>query len=203
MHVRPRHAFALVTPVGLLASIAMALTWMLFGTHIRAQAPRRAEFDAVSIKRVDEVRPSSGFRTLPDGSEVLSNVAVAGFVRQAFPVKVREVLGLPEPRFQDFKSRCGHAMSGTSTMSIVSGGMSMDQLALAMDGAVDADVENRTALQGWYALSLTYAPLAGGTQGDVPDVFTAVQEQLGLKLQREKKMMPVFEIDHIERPSEN
>jgi len=37
----------------------------------------------------------------------------------------------------------------------------------------------------------------------VPDVFTSVQEQLGLKLQRQKKMMPVFVIDHIERPSEN
>lgn len=32
-------------------------------------------------------------------------------------------------------------MNGTS---IVSGGMSMDQLALALDGEVDADVENQT-----------------------------------------------------------
>jgi uncharacterized protein (TIGR03435 family) len=50
---------------------------------------------------------------------------------------------------------------------------------------------------------LNYAPPAGGTQGDVPDVFTAVQQQLGLKLERKKKRMPVFVIDHIERPSEN
>jgi uncharacterized protein (TIGR03435 family) len=94
-------------------------------------------------------------------------------------------------------------MNGTTFMSMASGGMSMDELALRLEGAIDADVENRTGLQGWYALTLTYAPLVGGTQGDVPDVFTAVQEQLGLKLEREKKMMPVFVIEHIERPSEN
>jgi uncharacterized protein (TIGR03435 family) len=39
---------------------------------------------------------------------------------------------------------------------------------------------------------------------DAPDIFIALQEQLGLKLQREqKKSTPVFVIDHIERPSEN
>jgi len=39
---------------------------------------------------------------------------------------------------------------------------------------------------------------------DAPDIFTALQEQLDLKLQREqKKSTPVFVIDHIERPSEN
>jgi uncharacterized protein (TIGR03435 family) len=112
-------------------------------------------------------------------------------------------------RVSDFKSRCGWAMNGTS---IVSGGMSMDQLAQALDGEVDADVENRTGLQGWFVVDLTYAPplritgAAADTEraaGDAPDIFTAVQEQLGLKLVRQKKMTPVLVIDHIERPTEN
>jgi uncharacterized protein (TIGR03435 family) len=76
---------------------------------------------------------------------------------------------------------------------------------------VGADVENQTGLDGYYAVNLTFARLGGPAASsdanvsfeDAPDIFTAVKEQLGLKLQREKKMMPVFVIDHIERPSEN
>jgi len=246
----------------------------------------------VSIKRVIEVRNGMAARTLPDGSQVMSNLPVAGFVREASPVKVREVFGLPEwaqterfdvtvkpppgvnelsrramwramfvdrmklsahveqrertiyalvtarsngklgpqlkasaldctprpetppapgtpVRVSDFKSRCGYGMNGTS---IVSGGMSMDQMAQALQGEVDADVENRTGLQDRYVVDLQYAPplrITGAAAdaeratGERPDIFTAVQEQLGLKLVREKKMMPVFVVDHIERPTEN
>lgn len=38
---------------------------------------------------------------------------------------------------------------------------------------------------------------------NAPDLLTALREQFGLKLEREKKMMPVFVIDHIERTTEN
>jgi uncharacterized protein (TIGR03435 family) len=36
-----------------------------------------------------------------------------------------------------------------------------------------------------------------------PDIFTAVREQLGLKLESHKEPVEVMVIDHIERPSEN
>jgi uncharacterized protein (TIGR03435 family) len=70
-------------------------------------------------------------------------------------------------------------------------------------------VINRTGLQGFYAIKLTYTPPSLSPQprpaspDDPPDVFTALQEQLGLKLQREKVTVNVFVIDHIERPTEN
>jgi uncharacterized protein (TIGR03435 family) len=96
--------------------------------------------------------------------------------------------------------------------------MPMNNLAASLYGFVGGDVENQTGLEGFYALTLRFSrqrtavpPLeatanptaVGPAADDLPDIFTALQEQLGLKLLRGKKMMPVFVIDHIERPSEN
>ena len=36
-----------------------------------------------------------------------------------------------------------------------------------------------------------------------PSLFTAVQEQIGLKLETTKTMVDVLVIDHVEKPSEN
>jgi uncharacterized protein (TIGR03435 family) len=49
-------------------------------------------------------------------------------------------------------------------------------------------------------------PGAGGTtppDDSGPSIFTAVQEQLGLKLVSTKGPVDTIVIDHIERPSEN
>ena len=79
-------------------------------------------------------------------------------------------------------------------------------------GIAGGDVDNRTGLTGSYSVKLNFslqriagAPLDANAAVDAaPDIFTALQEQLGLKLQRgEKKAVPVFVIDRIERPSEN
>jgi uncharacterized protein (TIGR03435 family) len=47
---------------------------------------------------------------------------------------------------------------------------------------------------------------AGNTlpaENSEPSLFTAIQEQLGLKLKSEKDSVPLLVIDHIERPSAN
>ena len=101
-------------------------------------------------------------------------------------------------------NRCGMAMSGTS---IISGGMTMDMLAPNLSGRAGGPVTNRTGLDGDYAFTLKFSPPGDATAhanpDDAPDFFTAIQEQLGLKLQPEKGTVPYFVIDHIERPTEN
>jgi len=99
-------------------------------------------------------------------------------------------------------------MFGNGT--IVSGSTTMDALVLSFAGLAGRQVFNRTGLKGNYSLTLKYAPpRTPGISSDAPlpdeapEFFTALQEQLGLKLQAEKSLVPVFVIDRIERPTEN
>jgi uncharacterized protein (TIGR03435 family) len=57
----------------------------------------------------------------------------------------------------------------------------------------------------WAPQQLTSAPNAdsAAAESDAPSIFTALEEQLGLKLVPAKGMVEVVVIDSIERPSEN
>jgi uncharacterized protein (TIGR03435 family) len=84
----------------------------------------------------------------------------------------------------DAQARCG-GLYGQGT--IVSGGLQLDAFVLSISGPAGRQVVNRTGLQGFYALTLRYAerPPAGAGAGapppddNIPDFFTALQEQLG------------------------
>jgi len=115
------------------------------------------------------------------------------------------------PSLQERENRCGLSMSGGQW---VSGGVTLDQFARTLGGIAAGEGDNRTGLTGLYSVKLNFSvkrsvgatpdPNAAAAVDDAPDIFTALQEQLGLKLQRgEKKSTPVFIIDSIERPSEN
>ncbi len=68
----------------------------------------------------------------------------------------------------------------------------------------DRAVIDKTGLQGLYSMKLTFhtSPTPPGPD-DPPSIFTAVQEQLGLKLESGDADGRVLVIDHIERPTEN
>ena len=76
---------------------------------------------------------------------------------------------------------------------------------------LDRQVYDDTGLTGNYDFTLTFEPLrpTGASAGtasepsDRPSIFTALQEQLGLKLESTKAPMQVLVIDHVERPSAN
>jgi uncharacterized protein (TIGR03435 family) len=89
------------------------------------------------------------------------------------------------------------------------------QLAEALSGIVlngrhilDRPVLDQTALSGSYDFSLQWTPDPTPSEDappipTSPSIFTAVQEQLGLKLETRKAPVDLFIIDHVERASEN
>jgi uncharacterized protein (TIGR03435 family) len=79
--------------------------------------------------------------------------------------------------------------------------------ALAAQGFhadLDRPVIDQTGLAGMFDIHLEFAR-EGAQAGDLsaPSLFTAVQEQLGLKLTPDKGPVEVLVIDHLERPGEN
>lgn len=76
-----------------------------------------------------------------------------------------------------------------------------------MNSFPDRPVIDETGLTGTYDLRLVYTPQTRANRenpdpGDL-SIFTAVQEQLGLKLEARKAMVDVLIVDHIEKPAAN
>jgi uncharacterized protein (TIGR03435 family) len=59
---------------------------------------------------------------------------------------------------------------------------------------VDRPVIDKTELTGFFAIELEWA-----REGDGPSVFSAIQEQLGLRLQASKAPIDILIVDHVEK----
>ena len=85
--------------------------------------------------------------------------------------------------------------------SFIAGDIPVSIVADLLAGITERVVEDRTSISGTFDVELKWDP--GVEPSDLPSIFTAVQEQLGLRLQREEMPSEVLIIDHIERPTEN
>jgi uncharacterized protein (TIGR03435 family) len=89
------------------------------------------------------------------------------------------------------------------------GGLPSSQIAAALNNYAGRTVVDRTGLTGSWEFELTFAPEGGpGPPGvdppapsDAPSLFTALEEQLGLKLESVKGPVEVLVIDHVEKPT--
>ena len=78
-------------------------------------------------------------------------------------------------------------------------------LLYVLEEVVERTVVDKTGLKGAYDLHLRWAQDLTGVPGNdsVPSIFTALEEQLGLKLQPNKGPVKTLFVDHLERPSGN
>jgi uncharacterized protein (TIGR03435 family) len=81
--------------------------------------------------------------------------------------------------------------------------MPLSQLLLFLGSAVNRTIVDKTALDGRYDIDLTWTPELSSTAPEAVSIFTALQEQLGLKLESAQGPVEVLVIDHVERPTEN
>jgi bla regulator protein blaR1 len=123
----------------------------------------------------------------------------------------------PPPPAPSEPIQCGMRMS---PVQMTAGGTSMAALANALSRLLDRMVIDRTGLPGTYDFDLAFAPKQGPQgppplgapapaadpstiESGAPDLFTAIREQLGLKLESQKAPVDVVVIDKVEPPTEN
>jgi uncharacterized protein (TIGR03435 family) len=102
------------------------------------------------------------------------------------------------------RDAAGSTMSGK--------GMTMQRLAEILSGVASRPVQDDTGLDGAYDLELKYSldmapPNADAPSKDspmaYPSLFSALKEQLGLRLTSKKGMVPVWVVVRAEKPGEN
>ena len=126
------------------------------------------------------------------------------------------VAGGPLPLLPEGMHRCRNMVSPRGKVDIEGGTLAMFAGLLGM--VLDRPVINKTGLASLVEIHLVFSPEDAGMPrpvtaeagipaaakaSDAPDIFRAIQEQLGLRLVPAKGPMDVLVIDHIERPSQN
>ena len=85
-------------------------------------------------------------------------------------------------------------------------GMAMKDLVDKLAESLDRPVSDATGLKGGYEIALTWVPddSPAASDGTGGSIFTAVQEQLGLKLEPQKASVEMLVVDRAEKvPTEN
>ena len=108
------------------------------------------------------------------------------------------------PKFREAPDSKFAAKTGRGHLEIHHADMLLLTRNLPLD-AVDRPIVDMTGLKGFFDLTLDWTPdTARPSPNDTgPSIFTALQEQLGLKLEPRKLPVEFIVIDHVERPSEN
>ena len=114
-------------------------------------------------------------------------------------------LGANAPGAGQAEPNCGMVTNVDANGGILrGGGRTMAQLAANLAGRVNRTVIDRTGLTGTYDIVLRWAPdnlsAVGGDQKEA-SIFTALQEQLGLRLESQQGPVEFLIIDRIERPT--
>jgi uncharacterized protein (TIGR03435 family) len=80
--------------------------------------------------------------------------------------------------------------------------MAIGSLVGYLSGAAGRIVIDETHVDGRFNIDLQWNA-TGDASDEHPSIFTAVQEQLGLRLESSRAPVDVLVVDHIEKPTED
>ena len=106
----------------------------------------------------------------------------------------------PEPG-KPIPISCGQMRMSDRHLSAMS--VPVTSLIPMLSRHLERTVINQTGLTAKFDISLEWAPDNNSTDASAPSIFTALQEQLGLKLESQKGPVAVFVVERAEKPSEN
>ena len=133
-------------------------------------------------------------------------------VMNAMLKSMREGGGPPPapPQLPDGRPACGMRFGPGNRLT--AGGTSMAALARSMSNQAGRIIVDKTGLTGGFDIDLEFTPNpaaaggqppAAGGDANAPSLFTALEEQLGLKLVPQRGPVEMLVIDRVERPTEN
>ena len=155
---------------------------------------------------------------LPPGSSSLQVAQMLqGLLADRFKMAIhRETKELPVyalvvakggPKLKSSESDYGISTNSNRTRLHVTAKATMPRFAEFLSGEIGRPVVDQTGLTSAYDFTIDWAvddAIAPNDSSAGPSVFTALQEQLGLKLDSSKGPVEIFVVDHANRsPSEN
>jgi uncharacterized protein (TIGR03435 family) len=171
------------TPIGL--RLARAVLAERFAFQARRETRERPVFALVRARPGGPLGP----RLRKSPTDCVALAAEAGKTGAPWP-----------PRGADGRLLCGLNTTGPT---LTAGGYPMAEFQRYLTGQTQRVVIDRTGLAGAWDFELTFAPadVAASAATDTPSLFTALQEQLGLKLEATRAPVEVLVVDRIERPT--
>jgi uncharacterized protein (TIGR03435 family) len=169
-----------------------------------------ARYDIVAKAEGDSAPTKDEFRQMLQ--QLLADRFKLKVHRETREMPVYElVVGKNGPKFKESAPGASpgahYAASGRNYQVTIPKATMDDVLNAIENSLLDRPVLDKTGLTGTYDIRMTYAPdiKANRETPDLSDIsiFTAVEQQLGLKLVAQKAMVEILVVDRVEDPSEN
>jgi uncharacterized protein (TIGR03435 family) len=197
-----------------LTLVALSLTNLIADAYHReryqisgAQAWMDSERYDILANAPGEVAPS------PENGRLMLQALLADRFHLQIHMETKEssiyglVIGKNGPKLKESTAdEYSQTASGVRTALMTFSKATMEQLANNLSHSVGRPVLDKTGLRGFYDFKLNWTPDFGtppAPDSNGVDIFTALQEQLGLKLEPQRAPIEFIVIDHAEKPSEN